>query len=216
MLNDIGVTVYFVISRYKREKVDINSSVRCEVPVSPHCLTVPAPLLLPAPRPLLAAVVDGSIIITNSSKSDQVNHGLVWIFGECLRISSQQWTSPDHTFSNPSPNTLNLNEIFKVPHKMVIFLNASWAKMTIKWTVFWPQCIWTSRFAEEMFVLKPPSKSEVQTIDIDFIQSRLWLSYQPVIISVCFRKHCLELAETVKNQHETRDKRQVSRWLTLL
>ena len=77
MLNDIGVTVYFVISRYKREKVDINSSVRCEVPVSPHCLTVPAPLLLPAPRPLLAAVVDGSIIITNSSKSDQVNHGLV-------------------------------------------------------------------------------------------------------------------------------------------
>ena len=80
--------------------------------------------------------------------------------------------------------------------------------MTIKWTVFWPQCIWTSRFAEEMFVLKPPSKSEVQTIDIDFIQSRLWLSYQPVIISVCFRKHCLELAETVKNQHETRDRSQ--------
>ena len=33
----------------------------------------PAPLLLPAPNPVLAAVVEGNIIITNSSKSERTS-----------------------------------------------------------------------------------------------------------------------------------------------
>ena len=51
----------------------------------PHCRTVPAPLLLPAPRPLLAAAVEGNIIITNSSKSEWVGLCLV-----CINLSEVQ------------------------------------------------------------------------------------------------------------------------------
>ena len=50
---------------------------------APHCLKVPppAPLWLPPPRPVLAAVVEGNIIKTNSSKSEgKLSNCLVVIF----------------------------------------------------------------------------------------------------------------------------------------
>ena len=46
----------------------------------------PTPLLLPAPRPLLAAAVEGNIIITNSSKSGEVGHCLVCINSQKYRL----------------------------------------------------------------------------------------------------------------------------------